>query len=431
MPRLLILGATGFIGSEIASALIADGHDVRLAARDLDYGRRLFPDADWRLADLNRLTAQGDWAPLLEGVDIVVNAAGLLQSAPGDDVTRVQRDAVMALGEACRDTGVSRIVQISAAGVAGNDSDFMTSKAEADSALLAGPVPAIVLRPGLVIGRNAYGGTQLIRMAAALPFGLFPPLGAPIRCIALADVVAAVRLAVAADPPPDAPVDLVGEETHALPGIIAAHRRWLGLRDWRRPMRLPRPFLTVAMRASDALGLLGWRSPLRSNAVAALANGVEGDAAATRTWLDRAPLTLDQTLAAMPSGKQDRLMAWATALLPAALLALGIMWLVSGIATLADIDRASAVMRQTGIGAGASWWLTFGGAVADIALALMLAVRRWVRPALMGMVLLAGGYLLLGTVLLPALWADPLAPLAKVLPSIVLALLILPMMEKR
>ena len=199
MPRLLILGATGFIGSEIASALIADGHDVRLAARDLDYGRRLFPDADWRLADLNRLTAQGDWAPLLERIDIVVNAAGLLQSSPGDDVTRVQRDAVTALGEACRAAGVARIVQISAAGIAGNDSDFMTSKAEADAALLAGPVPAIVLRPGLVIGRNAYGGTQLIRMAAALPFGLFPPLGAPIRCIALADVVAAVRLAVAAD----------------------------------------------------------------------------------------------------------------------------------------------------------------------------------------------------------------------------------------
>lgn len=196
-------------------------------------------------------------------------------------------------------------------------------------------------------------------------------------------------------------------------------------------MRLPRPFLTLAMRASDALGLLGWRSPLRSNAVAALANGVEGDAAATRAWLGRAPLTLDETLAAMPSGKQDRLMAWATALLPLALLALGIMWLVSGIATLADVDRASAIMRQTGLGATPAWWLTVAGAVADIALALMLAVRRWVRPALIGMVLLAGTYLLLGTVLLPALWADPLAPLAKVLPSIVLALLLLPMMEKR
>lgn len=431
MARLLILGASGFIGSEIARAMVADGHDLRLAGRDLDYGKRLFPHATWVNADLNWLADAADWAPLLAGIDIVVNAAGLLQRAPGDSVTRVQRDAVLALAQASETAGIGRIVQISAAGIEGNDSDFMASKQQADFALLACAVPAIVLRPGLVIGRNAYGGTQLIRMAAAMPIGLFPPLGASIRCIALSDVVEAVRRALVETETPREPIDLVAETAQTLPEIIVAHRRWLGLPDWRITARLPGVFLKFASLASDALGLLGWRSPLRSNAVTALANGVEGDSGATARWLGRAPLTLEQTLAAIPAGKQDRFTAIATALLPLALLALAAMWLISGIATLADVDRATAIMRAAGVEPGPPRLLTIGGALADIALALMLAVRHWVQRALLLMVALASVYLILGTIMLPTLWADPLAPLAKVLPTLVLALILHPLLDRR
>lgn len=430
MARLLILGATGFIGSEIARALAADRFDLRLATRDLEYGHKLLPAEEWVRADLNQLTDPTDWGPLLADIDVVINASGLLQSAPGDKVTRVQEEAVIALGKACAQSNIERIIQISAAGIDGNDTDFMTSKQRADKALLTGPIPAVILRPGLVVNRNAYGGTQLIRMAAILPVGLFPSFGAPIRCIAMSDVVSAVQTAVAAPIPTEA-IDLVAEDAHDLPSIIQAHRQWLGKRKWRSPKTLPRPFLLLAMWLSDALGAFGWRSPLRTNAVAALANGVDGDPAMTHRWLGRAPLSLSETLAANPSGKQDRLMALGTALLPFALLALGAMWLISGVATLVDIDRAAAVMQQSGVSPLLAQCLTVAGAVADIALALMLIIRRWVRLALIGMVLLAGLYLLLGTVMLPTLWADPLAPLAKVPPTMVLALLLLPLLEKR
>lgn len=429
--RILLIGANGFIGSSIARHLLARGHELRLAARNVAHTARLFADSEIVHADLNHLVRAGDWAPLLAGCDAVVNASGLLQDGPGDSVARIQRDAVIALGEACAAAGVRRIVQISAAGLDGNASDFMSTKAEADAALLAGPVPAVVLRPGLVIGRNAYGGTQLIRMAAALPIGLLPPFGKPIRCIALDDVADAVALALESDETPAGPVDLVSDEALTLDGIIRAHRRWLDLADWRRTWEMPGPLLAIATAGSDLAGLTGWRSPLRRNAIAALANGVDGDAAATARWLGRRPLTLGATLAAHPSGKQDRLMAWATALLPVALAALVAMWLLSGVGTFVHFDAARAIMTGAGLDERAATLLTAGGAVADMLLALMLLVRRRSRAALIGMILLAAAYLAAGTLLLPGLWLDPLAPYAKVLPTMVLAAMLLPLLEAR
>jgi uncharacterized protein YbjT (DUF2867 family) len=431
VATILIVGATGFIGSEITRALLQDGHALRLTARDLAYGRRVFPQADWVYADLNRLTDPGAWQPLLVGVDIVINASGLLQSAPGDDVRRIQERAIVALGDACAAGRVARIIQISAAGLAGNPSDFMSSKAAADAALLAGPVPAIVLRPGLVIGRNAYGGTQLIRMVAALPVGLHPSFGARIQTVAMEDVVAAVAVAVEAQAAKKIPIDLVSGDALTLADIVRSHRIWLGLRPWRIELAVPSLVMRMASMISDALGWLGWRSPLRSNAVTALAHGVVGDAAATRNWLGREPLTLDQSLAKVPSGKQDRYAATAYGLLPIALAALFLMWFGSGVATLIDVEYAASIMSKSGLGSGPAQSLTLAGAVADLVLAFLLLIRRWTQGALLAMVMLATVYLLLGTMLLPGLWLDPLAPYAKVLPTMALALLLYPLMDRR
>jgi uncharacterized protein YbjT (DUF2867 family) len=43
--KVLQLGASGFIGSAVARALLADGHTIRAAGRDLRHGRRVLPDA--------------------------------------------------------------------------------------------------------------------------------------------------------------------------------------------------------------------------------------------------------------------------------------------------------------------------------------------------------------------------------------------------
>ncbi len=68
----------------------------------------------------------------------------------------------------------------------------------------------------------------------------------------------------------------------------------------------------------------------------------------------------------------------------------------------------------------------------DILLAAGLLWRRTIRPALLAMIILTLlVYLIGGTVLLPSLWVDPLAPFAKALPATLLALVAYWVVEKR
>ena len=60
-----------------------------------------------------------------------------------------------------------------------------------------------------------------------------------------------------------------------------------------------------------------------------------------------------------------------------------------------------------------------------------MLVRRFAAPALIGMIALSLAYLAAATVLAPGLWADPLGPLVKVVPSIVLALVALAILDER
>ena len=68
------------------------------------------------MADYRRLTLAGDWLPLLEGFDAVVNCVGVLQDGMHDDVQRIQGAATTALFAACERAGINRVVHISAIG---------------------------------------------------------------------------------------------------------------------------------------------------------------------------------------------------------------------------------------------------------------------------------------------------------------------------
>ena len=95
--RVLVTGAYGLIGSACLARLYRDGHEVTGAGRDVRLARRRAPFAKWINADFRRLTLAGDWLPLLEGFDAVVNCVGVLQDGMHDDVQRIQVAATTAL----------------------------------------------------------------------------------------------------------------------------------------------------------------------------------------------------------------------------------------------------------------------------------------------------------------------------------------------
>ncbi|KAJ54128.1 hypothetical protein ACMU_04320 [Actibacterium mucosum KCTC 23349] len=432
MAKVMVIGGYGLIGAAIVHAARAQGHAVTALGRSKTTARRVLPDVTWHIADLRDLTDPADWAPILGGVDVVVNAAGALQDGPADHLDVVHHTAPAALFAACAAQDV-RVVQISAVGVApGADTAFLRTKAMGDAALVASGAPHVILRPGLVLSQTAYGGTALLRMLAAVP--VVQPLALPeaqIQTIDMDDLTRAVNAAIAGDLSDGASLDLVAETPVALHQLVADLRQWLGFAPARRVIALPRMATSAVGRIADALGHLGWRSPLRSTAMQVLTEGVLGDPAPAAAAGLR-PVDHATTLRRMPpAGVEARLHARMALLMPVVVAVLIGFWSLSGLAGLFSLQDAAGHLTSAGWSDAAAGAAVVFWSLVDVTLASGLAWRRSARVALWGMVVVPAIYVGAATVVTPWLWADPLGPLVKAIPAAVLALVALPMIEAR
>ncbi|MCW2308257.1 SDR family oxidoreductase [Rhodobium gokarnense] len=432
-PCVLVTGAGGFIGAAIVARLRADGFEVRGVARDAEAAARRMPGIDWVSGDFNRDGAPDAWRPRLQGVAAVVNAAGILQDGAGDSLEAVHIHGADALFAAAEAAGIRRVVQISAIGAEPEAATaFMRTKAEGDRRLKARDLDWIVLRPGLVIGRPVYGGTGLIRGLAALPFATPVMAGAkPMQVIGLEEVAAEVARSLGPDAKTRVVHDLVHPEPHELAAIITRHRQWLGFAP------VPTVFAPawtgrLLGRVGDLCGWFGWRAPIRSTAIKQTLEGVVGDPAQwiADTGADPTPLEALPDLG--PATVQDRWHARLWALRPLALVGLALFWLVSGLVALGPgFSDAVSSLIVAGLSAEPARWLTAATAALDIAVGAALLFRRWHRAALVATLLVSLAYLVGGTLLAPMLWVDPLAPLLKIVPQMLLALMLLATAEAR
>lgn len=431
MRRAVVLGAYGLIGSACLRVLKADGFEVVGVGRSRAAGLRADPGITWVAQDVARASPEG-WEALLDGADVVVNAAGALQDGTRDRLAGIHEDAVARMVDALRGSRV-RVIQISAAGASeGAATEFLRSKARGDARLMRSDLDWVILRPTLVIGPQAFGGTALLRAAAAVPLVFARVLpDSPVQTVSVDDVAQAVLRAARGEVPTRAVLDLTEAGTRSLADTIATIRRWQGFPPWRLGVAVPRPPLRALARAADALGWLGWRSPLRTTAIRTLEDGVTGDPSA---WLAAggAPCrSLEHTLADLPSTVQERWFARMYLLLPLVLGTLALFWVLSGLIGLARRGAAEAVLTDRGLRSSLAGLAVMGGSAVDLALGLAVLWRPWARAACLGMVAVALAYLIAATLLAPDLWADPLGPLLKVLPSIILALVGAALLDER
>jgi len=289
----------------------------------------------------------------------------------------------------------------------------------------------LVLRPGLVLAPSPFGGTALLRGLAGFP-GLIPAVHADavVQVVGVEDVAEAVARAIRTELPARFTADLVAAEQTRLGDVLPALRGWLGFRP-ARLLALPPVLSRLTAAVADGLALLGWRSPMRSTAVAQLAAGVQGRAADPPERLGFTPRALDDILAGTPSGVQDRWFARLYFLKPLVLATLAAFWVVSGLIGFVRPSAAAEVLTSAGFEAGAARACVLGGAVVDIALGALACARATAAPALLGMIAVSAAYLAGATLWRPDLWLDPLGPLVKAVPSALLALCALAVLDER
>ena len=115
---------------------------------------------------------------------------------------------------------------------------------------------------------------------------------------------------------------------------------------------------------------------------------------------------------------------------PLTLAMLALYWVATGLVALGPgWEDAVGLIQEAGLSAAAT--LAAAGAIADIAIGVGIAVRRTAKPALRAALALSIAYAALATLLLPGLWTDPLGPLMKVVPIVVLTLVALAILDER
>jgi hypothetical protein len=182
---------------------------------------------------------------------------------------------------------------------------------------------------------------------------------------------------------------------------------------------------------ADALGWLGWRSPLRSTALKVMREDVLGDPAPARAALGQGFAELDRTLASFPSTQQDRSQARLFLFLPLTIASLAILWIGSGLIGLARTDLAASLLIEGGLGERLARFAVLAGSVIDLILGAAILVRRTARPAALGMAAVTLAYMAGALLFRPDLWLDPLGPMLKALPVLALALVAWATLEER
>jgi uncharacterized protein YbjT (DUF2867 family) len=259
--RVMVLGGSGFVGRHAALALRARGHTVIIGTRHPKRALAKLPpslrDCELRETHLESLTTRYIWKPLLEDVDAVVNAAGILRERGSETYDRVHAMAPAALGEACARLGL-RLVHVSALGLRPEArSFFILSKLAAEKKIMASGADYSIVRPALLDGDGGYGAAWLRRIAA-WPVHFYP-WGTRSRMAPLDVRDLGEALAVLCERGGEArrEVELGGSAKRTLAEYLAALR---AIEDRRPALRLPVP--AILARTGSRLCDLLHLSPL-------------------------------------------------------------------------------------------------------------------------------------------------------------------------
>jgi uncharacterized protein YbjT (DUF2867 family) len=278
--RVLVLGATGYIGSRLVPHLLEHGHDVVAASSSPPRPDRFGWD-DRVHAIRCDVTDPAAVLAAVDGVDAVVYLVHSLDRSDFSDRDRVGAETVAAV---VREVGVRRVVYLSGLVPDVPEADLsahISSRLEVERILLDAADGSVALRAGVVVGAGSTS-FEIIRQVATL-FVVQPVptwMDSSVQPVAVSDVLRAIDDALADDGPRGA-VDVGGPDVVAYPDLMRVVGGEAGLSR----LRVPLPVAPT--------GLVGLATALATTApfhtVAALVESLHHDMVCRpgRTWEPR------------------------------------------------------------------------------------------------------------------------------------------------
>ena len=410
--RILVTGATGFIGGAVVDALLARGHVPVPAVRDVAAAKRRWPTLQPVAVDFVRDGDAAAWRPRLAGIDAVVNAVGVLRESRSQPFSALHDATPRALFDACVDAGVRRVVQVSALGA--DDaaaSRYHLSKRAADRHLLSLPLQATVVQPSVVFAPQG-ASAGLFLMLATLPLTALPGGGVQqVAPVHLDDVIAAIVQALEADAPPRL-IEAVGPDCTTLRAYLDTLRRSLGLGPL---LVVPVPMPLVRLSARLVQHVPG--SLVEPETIAMLERGNCAAPDGMAALLGRAPRAVHDfvptPLRAMT--RRDAQLRWTLPLLRASV---ALVFIVTALlsAGLYPLSDSRVLLAAAGLYGNAADAALYTGAMLDLAIGIAMLLPRTRRLAYGAGMALVLGYTGIITLALAPLWLHPFGPVLKNLP---------------
>jgi uncharacterized protein YbjT (DUF2867 family) len=252
--RILLTGATGYVGGRLLEALEDAGRSVRCLVRRPEF-------LTGRVGPTTQVVA-GDCLdpeslrPALKDVDTAFYLVHSMGSK--DDFAEQDRRAALNFGEAARATGVRRIVYLGGLGEPGESlSSHLRSRQETGDVLRSTGVPVVEFRASIILGSGSLSFEMIRALVERLPVMVCPRwVQMQAQPIHIQDVIAYLVGSLALPHETDRVFEIGGTDPVSYRQIMAEYARQRGLRRY----MLPVPFLTPYLSSL----WLGLTTPLYS-----------------------------------------------------------------------------------------------------------------------------------------------------------------------
>lgn len=423
---VLLTGSSGFIGSRLADALAGLHHQVVCATRNPS--RRANPRFRYVAADFTRDFDEADWLPHVAGVDVVINAVGIIHEHGTQTFDAIHNRAPRALFSACAKTGVRLVIQISALGADEQaQSRYHLSKKAADNFLAGLPVRSVIVQPSLAYGAGG-ASARLFTTLASLPLIALPGKGNQmVQPVHVDDVVAAIVALLDQPMESGTRIAVVGPQPMSFRTFLATLRAAMGL-GRAHFLPVPLPLMRIAAKAGSLLpGNL-----LDEETLQMLERGNTANVEPVSKLLARQPRPVEHFI---PKSEAHTtcLQAKLNWLLPLLRFSIALVWIVTGIVSLGlyPVEDSYALLARVGITGMLAPPMLYGAALLDLAFGiatLLLKRRYWLWLAQLTVILF---YTAIISWKLPEFWLHPYGPLLKNLPMAAAIWLLLELEEKR
>jgi uncharacterized protein YbjT (DUF2867 family) len=247
--RVLLTGATGYVGGRLLRALEDRGHRVRCLARKPEHlASRVSAPTEVIPGDV--VSGEG-LADALSGVETAYYLVHSMGSAEGFE--QADRQAARNFGAAARAAGVQRIVYLG--GLADESEELsphLRSRLEVGRLLRDSGVPVIELRASIVIGSGSLSFEMIRALVENLPVMVMPRwVSMPAQPIGIDDLLAYLLEALHAEPSGSPIYEIGGADRVSYADLMREYARQRGLRR----VMLPVPVLTPRL-SSLWLGLV-------------------------------------------------------------------------------------------------------------------------------------------------------------------------------